>query len=287
MKRFSTLFLLLLAPLLAAPLAAKTPTSPYKALIVKRFLNSSDAQLPQGFVEAFNSSLLKELQKQKAAEQVVAEDAALAPADAARSLRLEGGFIHADSGHIYISGSVEVSASFFRLNGQAPLKTVSAKGSFKGALSDDEKDLAAFVAEQIAYAIKQELIKLPLNAAPPAPAAKLAPAAKAEERPAAAPAPPAAAQASPSQPSSPTATSPAPSAAATAAENFATIQFVSEPAGAEIAIDGEYAGNAPSRIKIKPGRHTFQFSKPGFQPWTRTMEIRPGEERNLAAELAR
>ena len=45
----------------------------------------------------------------------------------------------------------------------------------------------------------------------------------------------------------------------------ALVQFSSDPTGAEITIDGDYAGSTPSLIKIKPGTHSIKLAKAGFQ----------------------
>jgi hypothetical protein len=59
----------------------------------------------------------------------------------------------------------------------------------------------------------------------------------------------------------------------------------SDPAGAEITIDGNYAGNTPSLIKLKPGTHSIRMTMHGYAPWERSIETAAGESRNFAATL--
>ena len=59
----------------------------------------------------------------------------------------------------------------------------------------------------------------------------------------------------------------------------------SEPNGADITVDGDYAGNTPSQIKLKPGVHSIKIAKKDFAPWERSIKVEAGESRNVAAEL--
>jgi hypothetical protein len=61
--------------------------------------------------------------------------------------------------------------------------------------------------------------------------------------------------------------------------------FSSTPSGAEITLDGKYAGNTPSIIGLSPGAHTVGFSLPGFVPWTRNLTVSPGSELTVSATL--
>jgi len=81
--------------------------------------------------------------------------------------------------------------------------------------------------------------------------------------------------------------SPAPSqpAAQPANESAAVVQVSSDPSGADIALDGEYAGSTPSQIKLKPGTHSVKITKKGFQPWERSIKVEAEESRSIAAEL--
>ena len=84
-----------------------------------------------------------------------------------------------------------------------------------------------------------------------------------------------------------TSTAPAPSsdAAPASSDAVASVQLSSDPAGAEIAIDGSYVGNTPSLIKLRPGTHSITMTMPGYAPWVRSIETAAGESRNFAATL--
>jgi PEGA domain len=67
---------------------------------------------------------------------------------------------------------------------------------------------------------------------------------------------------------------PEPSAAVApvkAAPEYVTVQFFSDPMGADILIDGEYVGNTPSILKVKAEKHRLEFQYSGYstlaQPW--------------------
>jgi len=308
MKRFSSLLISFFLVAMAVPLAAKTVPSPYKVIVVKRFLSAGENGLSNGFLDAFMNGLRASLQKEKSAEAVQFSASSLAPADLANSLTVEGQFIAAEYGNMLTkSGSVNVKVNIFRLSDGALLGTIQAKATFKGVLDNDEKSLGEIAAEQVAYAIGRELKSLTPGAVPPAMVPTPVSAATVPAAPPAEPAvKPSAAVGAPTQPApalpqapthAPAPASPLPAPAPAPAQTlskavvtqpdapFATVQFSSDPVGAEIAIDGDYAGNAPSLIKVAPGRHVFEFTKPGYLPWRRSMEIRPDERRNIAAEL--
>jgi hypothetical protein len=66
---------------------------------------------------------------------------------------------------------------------------------------------------------------------------------------------------------------------------LAVVQVSSEPSGADITLDGDYAGSTPSQLKLKPGSHSVKILKRGFEPWERFIKVEAGESRNIAAEL--
>jgi hypothetical protein len=61
----------------------------------------------------------------------------------------------------------------------------------------------------------------------------------------------------------PTATVPLPSG------NNTEIAVTSNPAGAEIQVDGTFIGNTPSTIGVSSGDHTIQITKSGYKTWER------------------
>jgi len=63
------------------------------------------------------------------------------------------------------------------------------------------------------------------------------------------------------------------------------IDFASDPAGADIVIDGSFVGNTPSTLRVTPGRHTIELRVTGYKPWSRTMLIGPGSHPSIRAFL--
>jgi hypothetical protein len=72
---------------------------------------------------------------------------------------------------------------------------------------------------------------------------------------------------------------PAPSA------GLATLHITSDPAGADIELDGQYVGSTPSEIKLKPGQHAIKVTKKGFAAWHRYLAIEAADSRTIVAEL--
>lgn len=79
---------------------------------------------------------------------------------------------------------------------------------------------------------------------------------------------------------------PPPAPPALAADAPVLLRFKSDPASAEVLIDGEYWGSTPtSEIQMKPGPHTIAMKKRGFQIWERKVTLVPGDTRTVNAEL--
>jgi len=66
---------------------------------------------------------------------------------------------------------------------------------------------------------------------------------------------------------------------------FAKIQLESDPAGADIELDGSFVGNTPSDVQVAEGDHTVTVKKAGFKDWERTMKVSGGSSVHLKAEL--
>ena len=66
--------------------------------------------------------------------------------------------------------------------------------------------------------------------------------------------------------------------------NITKISVASNPAGADIEVDGGFVGNTPSTIEVASGQHTVRVSKNGFQDWQRKLTASGGNV-NLNAEL--
>ncbi len=69
-----------------------------------------------------------------------------------------------------------------------------------------------------------------------------------------------------------------------APELAAKLAVSSTPAGADIEIDGSFAGSTPSSLSLSTGEHTVAVKKNGYKAWERKIKITGGNI-NLAAEL--
>ncbi len=65
------------------------------------------------------------------------------------------------------------------------------------------------------------------------------------------------------------------------------VRFTSQPANAELEVDGMYWGVTPTAelTRLKPGTHVIAVKKSGYQRWERTVELAAGETRLVNAEL--
>jgi len=114
-------------------------------------------------------------------------------------------------------------------------------------------------------------VKEALEQLPPAKEPEAKPAESAKPKPAAEPAP------------QPTAQPAAPAAAEP--ENYATVNVKSTPDGGDISVDGKFAGNTPSALRLPAGEHTILIEKSGMKPWQRTMTVSPGGNVTIDAKL--
>lgn len=61
--------------------------------------------------------------------------------------------------------------------------------------------------------------------------------------------------------------------------------FNSTPSGAEITVDGRYAGNTPSQIGLSAGAHVVVLSMAGFAPWKREVTVASDSVISVTATL--
>ncbi len=52
-----------------------------------------------------------------------------------------------------------------------------------------------------------------------------------------------------------------------------TVTIATDPAGAEIYVDGKFVGQAPSTIRLATGSHRIEAKSPGSLPWSRDLEV--------------
>jgi hypothetical protein len=62
------------------------------------------------------------------------------------------------------------------------------------------------------------------------------------------------------------------------------VAVTSNPAGADIEVDGAFVGDTPSTISVTAGDRTISLKKPGFTPWERTLKVSGGKIQ-ITAEL--
>lgn len=65
----------------------------------------------------------------------------------------------------------------------------------------------------------------------------------------------------------------------------ACVTLVSEPAGAEIYVDGKFAGSTPSMLNLPAGAHAIRIASEHFKPWMRTLETSAGSKITIRAPL--
>ena len=70
-----------------------------------------------------------------------------------------------------------------------------------------------------------------------------------------------------------------------ASEESATVNFNSNPPGADILIDGNLVGSTPSTLHVEAGRHVIQLRIAGYGSWRRTMVVEPGSYPSIRATL--
>jgi len=71
----------------------------------------------------------------------------------------------------------------------------------------------------------------------------------------------------------------------TTSAGSARCAFVSTPDGAEITLDGHYAGNTPSVLDLSAGPHTVEISLSGYMRWNRELAVTSGSELTVKAVL--
>jgi hypothetical protein len=65
----------------------------------------------------------------------------------------------------------------------------------------------------------------------------------------------------------------------------AKVAITSEPAGAEIYIDGSLAGSTPSTLSLPAGVSKIIVKQAGFQNWQRDLQVFAGSDITLRATL--
>lgn len=69
------------------------------------------------------------------------------------------------------------------------------------------------------------------------------------------------------------------------AEEQGTLQVKSKPEGAEILLNGKYAGNTPATFRLPPGEYIVTVHKPGYGEWRRAMMLTSRAQLTIDAPL--
>jgi hypothetical protein len=70
----------------------------------------------------------------------------------------------------------------------------------------------------------------------------------------------------------------------------ATLAIRVQPGDASILVDGERwqgSGNDRIEIQVTPGGHRIEIQKDGYQPFTSTVRVRPGETNAINVSLTK
>ena len=59
------------------------------------------------------------------------------------------------------------------------------------------------------------------------------------------------------------------------------MKITSDPAGADVTVDGSFMGNTPAQLKLTAGKHRVQIVSEGFSEWSREIEVSVGSELSL------
>lgn len=68
-------------------------------------------------------------------------------------------------------------------------------------------------------------------------------------------------------------------------KTFGFLQVTSEDSDDEVYVDGSFAGNAPSKLKLTEGLHVIEVRKNGFKAFKKEIRITEGSELSLRAVL--
>lgn len=63
------------------------------------------------------------------------------------------------------------------------------------------------------------------------------------------------------------------------------VQITSEPEGAEVFLDGDFAGSTPSRLVVSVGPHVLKVARPGYNDWERKVLVEVGSAMSFNAIL--
>lgn len=68
-------------------------------------------------------------------------------------------------------------------------------------------------------------------------------------------------------------------------KTIARVSFVSNPAGADIEVDGKFLGSTPAELPLTLGLRMIRVSKKGFKPYQRTVQVLSGGAQKISVDL--
>ena len=71
----------------------------------------------------------------------------------------------------------------------------------------------------------------------------------------------------------------------TTSADSSSLSVKSTPGGADIMVDGKFAGSTPSNLQLKTGEHTISVKKAGYILWERTITLNAGGNITVDAAL--
>ena len=63
------------------------------------------------------------------------------------------------------------------------------------------------------------------------------------------------------------------------------VNVSSNPAGADVSLDGNFIGNSPASLMLSAGKHTITVKMSGWKDWARDITVQAGSEVQLTATL--
>ena len=57
-----------------------------------------------------------------------------------------------------------------------------------------------------------------------------------------------------------------------------SVNVSSNPAGADVVVDGEFVGDCPATLKLTPGKHAVTAKLSGYHVWSREITVQAGSE---------
>jgi PEGA domain len=63
------------------------------------------------------------------------------------------------------------------------------------------------------------------------------------------------------------------------------VNITSNPAGADVLVDGDFVGNSPANLKLAAGKHTITVKMSGYKDWSRDLNVQAGSDVQLSVTL--